>query len=211
MWLRFTPACFNSVLLWSHPLFIWVQIWLWVKAQGAAVPVADFECLMVQLPSAFCWIWRFELTSRFSHGWFKSLYIWHPPQTCSTLTRWVWKEWRCFKMKKKTKNCRSASCFLVSQCFNRCLYSWTCSVLLFMCYMSLWVINEGDASLKLIMRRKQRAKNRHKWARVGTLSRFTFKYINLHNYSHLLSLLHSNYEVIKSNKCKPILQWDTVC
>lgn len=45
-------------------------------------------------------------------------------------------------------SCRSASCFLQSQCFNRCLYTWTWPVLLFVCYMTLWIINEGDASLQ---------------------------------------------------------------
>lgn len=49
--------------------------------------------------------------------------------------------------------CFSAGLSLVfcSHSVNRCLYSWTCSALPLMCYMSLWIINEP----KLIRRQKQ--------------------------------------------------------
>lgn len=83
-----------------------------------------------------------------------TLHIWHPPQTC-----WRDENGKNGGASKWKQTCRSASCFLVSQCFNKSLYSWTCSVLLCMCYMSLWVINEGEASLKLIIRWKQRVTN----------------------------------------------------
>lgn len=99
--------------------------------------------------------------SYLSHDWFNSFCIYHPLQT--SMIRW------------KSAGLPLIFCshsVLTGVCIaGPGLYYCLCATCLW------WIINEGDASPKLIRRRKQRPKNRHRhrWACVSTLSRFRCK------------------------------------